>query len=81
MRKYDFALGDKIFSTYTQEINQTQLLISIPKMEWSYLLRFDMETYNEFESERNKMVRSLLGNNKLQYGEAEKLVDLINEWI
>ena len=82
MKKYDVGFNiTEILNVYIEKITETRVLVAIPQKEWSYLIRFDLGTSDEFEYEHNEMVRSLYQKAGFPYNQAENLADLIEGWI
>ncbi|MDA2780809.1 hypothetical protein PDR89_15320 [Bacillus cereus group sp. Bc002] len=79
MKKHSFKIGDKDFTVYVKGLSHTNGIIVIPQLKWLYLFRYDINTQAEYESERDEMVRSLMWGTKMDYGDAEELIDRINE--
>ncbi len=80
MKIYDVTEGTGILKVYIENIRDNRVLVSIQQKEWSYLLRYDIGTQYEFESEHKEMLRSLCRRG-LQYNHAKELCDLIEKWI
>uniref|UniRef100_UPI003F49883E YueH family protein n=1 Tax=Bacillus multifaciens TaxID=3068506 RepID=UPI003F49883E len=81
MKKYDFSYNNSKFHVYIHDISKKEVLVAVPELGWSYLFSYEIRTMDEFEEERTRVVRFLCEKTSLQYGAAERLVDLINEWI
>lgn len=79
MKKHSFKVGNNDFTVYVKGISYTNGLIVIPQLKWLYLFRYDISTNEEYESERDEMVRALTWDAKMDYGDAEELIDMINE--
>lgn len=79
MKKHTFMVGENTFDVYVEELSQREGLIAIPKLKWSYLFMYDISKHEEYESECDEMVRSLTWDAKMDCGNAEELVDKINE--
>ncbi|MFV1456683.1 hypothetical protein [Bacillus mycoides] len=79
MKKHSFKVGNIDFTVYIKGLSHTNGLIAIPQLKWLYLFRYDISTNEGYESERDEMVRSLTWDAKMDYGDAEELIDRINE--
>ncbi|MDP7981415.1 YueH family protein [Bacillus sp. WLY-B-L8] len=81
MKKYDVTNENGSLNVYVEKIDETSSLVAIPRREWSYLIRYDVGTMYDYECDHNEIVRSLFHKAGFSYEQAEKIADLIEEWI
>ncbi|AJG56805.1 YueH family protein [Bacillus cereus] len=79
MKKHTFKVGENTYDVYTEELSRSEGLIAIPKLKWSNLFLYDISKHEEYQAERDKIVRSLTWDAKMNYNEAEDLIDMFNE--
>ncbi|MED1640921.1 YueH family protein [Bacillus thuringiensis] len=79
MKKHTFKVGENTYDVYMEELSRSEGLIAIPKLKWSYLFLYDISKHEEYEAERDEIVRSLTWDAKMDYNEAEDLIDMFNE--
>lgn len=79
MKKHKFKVGNNDFEVYIKGLSSSQGLIAIPQINWLYLFRYDISKHEEYESDRDKMVHSLTWDAKMDDGDVEELIDMINE--
>ncbi|MCQ6288916.1 YueH family protein [Bacillus cereus] len=82
MKTYGIHLEDgRVLSVFIEELNKRNALVAIPKIKWSYVLRYYVKTHDDFKCERDKLVCSLFETNELQYSEVERVADWIQKWV
>lgn len=79
MKKHTFKVGENTFDVNVEELSRRQGLIAIPELKWSYLFLYDISKHEEYEAERDEMVHSLTWDAKMNYSDAEDLIDMFNE--
>ncbi|MGU9544463.1 YueH family protein [Bacillus cereus] len=79
MKKHTFKVGENTYDVYMEELSRSEGLIAILKLKWSYLFLYDINKHEEYEAERDEIVRSLTWDAKMDYNEAEELIDMFNE--
>ncbi|KXI79837.1 hypothetical protein ACS52_08985 [Bacillus cereus] len=79
MKRHTFKVGENTYDVYMEEVSRSECLIAIPKLNWSYLFLYDISKHEEYEAERDEIIRSLTWDAKMDYGAAEELIDKINE--